>query len=136
MRTVSLILAFVLAAAPVAAADDQSSSSSNNHRALFWSGIALGIAGVATAVAGVTVARVTDASTGNAPNSTYDACIAQKTNPVYATNQCDGLKAKNRPLLWGSVALGALGAALVIGSTQTSAEISPGGFRLFHTMRF
>jgi len=136
MRTVSLILAFVLAAAPVAAADDQSSSSSNNHRALFWSGIALGIAGVATAVAGVTVARVTDASTGNAPNSTYDACIAQKTNPVYATNQCDGLKAKNRPLLWGGVALGALGAALVIGSTQTSAEISPGGFRLFHTIRF
>jgi hypothetical protein len=131
-----LILAFVLAAAPVAAADDQSSSSSNNHRALFWSGIALGIAGVATAVAGVTVARVTDASTGNAPNSTYDACIAQKTNPVYATNQCDGLKAKNRPLLWGGVALGALGAALVIGSTQTSAEISPGGFRLFHTIRF
>jgi len=136
MRTVSLILAFVLAAAPVAAADDQSSSSSNNHRALFWSGIALGIAGVATAVAGVTVARVTDASTGNAPNSTYDACIAQKTNPVYATNQCDGLKAKNRPLLWGGVALGALGAALVIGSSQTSAEISPGGFRLFHTIRF
>src|ERR1051326_4539527 len=144
-RTVSLILAFALAAAPaVAAADDQqpssssssSSSSGGGRRAMFWSGIALGIAGVATSVAGVTVARVEDSSTGNAPAGAYQACVAQKANPIYATNDCDGLKAKNRGMLWGGVAVGALGAVLVIGSTQTSAQIAPGAVRIVHTIRF
>src|SRR5438067_4636693 len=126
MRTAALILAFSLAAAPVAAAeDDQSSSSTSRFGAKFWTGIALGIAGVATSVAGVTVARVTDTSTGNAPDGTYQACVAQKANPIYAGNDCEALRAKNRPLLWGGVAIGALGAVLVIGSTQTSAQISP-----------
>ena len=137
MRTIALVLAFTLAAAPIAAAEEEQSSSSTSHYgAKFWSGIALGIAGVATSVAGVTVARVTDTSTGNAPESTYQACVAQKTNPIYATNDCDGLKAKNRPLLWGGVAIGALGAVLVVGSTQTSAQISPGAVRILHTIRF
>ena len=140
MRTVALILAFSLAAAPIAAAagdnDEQSSSTSSRFGAKFWTGIALGVAGVATSVAGVTVARVTDSSTGNAPGSTYQACIAQKANPIYATNDCDGLKAKNRSLLWGGVAVGAVGAVLVIGSTQTSAQFAPGAIRIFHTIRF
>jgi len=141
MRSVALILAFSLAAAPVVAAagnddNDQSQSSSTSRSAKFWAGIALGVAGVATSVAGVTVARVTDSSTGNAPGSTYQACVAQKANPIYATNDCDGLKAKNRGMLWGGVAVGALGAVLVIGSTQTSAQIAPGAIRIFHTIRF
>ena len=137
MRTLSLILAFALAAAPALAAEEEQSSSSSSHRgAMFWSGIALGIAGVATAVVGVTVARVTDTSSGNAPNNSYQACVAPQANPVYATNDCGALKGKNRPLLWSGVAIGALGAVLVIGSTQTSAEISPGAVRLLHTIRF
>jgi hypothetical protein len=144
MRTVALILALSLAAAPVVAAagndandnDESQSSSSSSRSAKFWTGIALGVAGVATSVAGVTVARVTDSSTGNAPGSTYQACVAQKANPIYATNDCDGLKAKNRGMLWGGVAVGALGAVLVIGSTQTSAQIAPGAIRIFHTIRF
>ena len=137
MRRLALILAFSLAAAPVAAAEEeQSSSSTSRYGAKFWSGIALGIAGVATTVAGVTVARVTDTSTGNAPDGTYQACVAQKANPIYAGNDCEALRAKNRPLLWGGVAIGALGAVLVIGSTQTSAQISPGAVRILHTIRF
>ena len=137
MRTLSLILAFALAAAPALAAEEEQSSSSSSHRgAMFWSGIALGIAGVATAVVGVTVARVTDTSSGNAPNNTYQACVAQQAKPVYATSDCGALKGKNRPLLWSGVAIGALGAVFVIGSTQTSAEISPGAVRLLHTIRF
>jgi hypothetical protein len=135
MKILSLCLAFALAAAPAVAADEQSSSS-NNHGAMFWSGIALGVAGVATSVIGVTTARVGTASTGNAPPTAYQSCVAQRADPIYATNSCDVLKAKNRPLLWSGVAIGALGAVLVIGSTHTSAEISPGAVRLFHTIRF
>jgi hypothetical protein len=137
MRTLALILAFTLAAAPVAAAaDEQSSSPPNGYGAKFWSGIALGVAGVATAVSGVTVARVTDTSTGNAPDNTYQACVAQRTNPIYATNQCAALKGANQRLLWSGVAIGALGAVLVIGSTHTRAQVSPGAVRIVHTIRF
>jgi hypothetical protein len=135
MKTVSLCLVFALAAAPAIAAEEQSSSSSSRGT-MFWSGIALAVAGVATSVVGVTVARVEGTSTGNAPDGAYQACVAQKTNPIYATNNCDALKAKNRPLLWSGVAIGAIGAVLVIGSTHTSAEISPGAVRVFHTIRF
>ena len=140
MRTVALILAFSLAAAPIAAAagdnDEAQSSSSSQFGAKFWTGIALGVAGVATSVAGVTVARVTDSSTGNAPPGTYQACVAQKADPIYATNNCDALKAKNLPMLWSGVAIGALGAVLVMGSARTHAEISPGVIRISHTIRF
>ena len=134
MRTLSLVLAFALAAAPVLAADEQSPST--DHRPMFWSGIALGIAGVATSVAAVTFARVTDSSTGNAPPGTYQACVAQKSDPIYATSNCDSLKGKNLPMLWSGVAVGALGAVLVMGSTRTHAEISPGVIRISHTIRF
>ena len=134
MRMLSLVLAFALTAAPALAAEEQSSST--DHRTMFWSGIALGVAGVATSVAGLTFARVTDSSTGNAPPGTYQACVAQKANPIYATNDCDSLKAKNLPMLWSGVAIGALGAVLVMGSARTHAEISPGAIRVSHTIRF
>lgn len=136
MRTLSLILAFALTAAPAVAAAEQSSAPTSRRGAMFWSGIALGIAGVATSVAGVTVARVTDASTGNAPNNTYQACVAQTTNPIYATNDCNALKGSNRPLVWSGVAVGALGAVLAIGGTRTHAQISRDGLRVFHTIQF
>jgi hypothetical protein len=135
MKILSLCLVFALAVAPAVAAEEQSDASSS-HRSMFWSGVALAVAGVTTSVVGVTVARVEDNSSGNAPPGAYQQCVAQKTNPIYATNNCDALKAKNRPLLWSGVAIGALGAVLVIGSTHTSAEISPGAVRLFHTIRF
>ena len=139
MKAVSMLLAFALAASPVAAQERQPSvaSSDSGRGALFWSGLVLGVVGVTTAVLGTTVYRVEDSSTGNAPIGTYQACVAQKTSdPVYATNNCDVLKAKNRPMLWSGVAVGALGAALMIGSSRTRAEITPGFVRVLHTVRF
>jgi hypothetical protein len=103
---------------------------------MFWSGIALGVAGVATSVVGVTVDRVGESSTGNAPAGTYQACVAQQRDPVYAANNCDVLKGKNRALLWTGVTVAALGAVLTIGGARTHAELSPGFVRLLHTIRF
>ena len=136
MRSVSMLLVLVLAAAPVLAQEKPTASSSEHRGAMFWSGIALGAAGVATAVAGVTGDRVGDTSTGNAPAGTYQACVAQKRDPVYATNNCDVLKGKNRALLWTGVTVAALGAVLTIGGAHTNAELSPGFVRLLHTIRF
>jgi hypothetical protein len=150
MKAVSLALAIALAASPalaqpaqplhestaraaVAAAEQDSHGSRGT---LFWTGVAVALAGVTTAVLGSTVYRVEDNSTGNAPPNAYQACVAQKKDPIYASNQCDGLKAKNVKLLAGGVALGAVGAALIIGSTHTSAEIGAGVVRIVHRIRF
>src|SRR5258708_12612890 len=110
MKVVSVALAIALVASPalaqqpyqpiresaertaLAAAAEQDSS--NGRRTAFWAGLALGIAGVTTAVLGTTVYRVEDNSTGNAPPSAYLACVAQKKDPAYASNQCNGLNAK------------------------------------------
>ncbi len=133
MRVITVCLLAVLVAPP-AFADEQASSDA--HRGtMFWSGLALGVAGLTTSVIGVTTARVDDSSTGNAPPSAFQTCVAQKRDPIYATNSCDSLKAKNRGLLWGGVAISAAGAALMIGS-RTSADIAPGFFRVRHTIRF
>jgi hypothetical protein len=113
----------------------ETSSGSGQSRS-FWTGLALGAAGVTMSVLGVTVYRVEDSSTGNAPASTYQACVAQKADPIYAGNNCDALKGKNLPLLWSGVAVSALGGVLMIHGTQTRAEVTPTGFRLSHTIRF
>jgi hypothetical protein len=151
MKAVSLALAIALPATPalaqppqplhestsraaVAAAAEQDSH--NSRRTLFWTGLAVGLAGVTTAVLGSTVYRVEDSSTGNAPPNAYKACIAQKSDPIYASNQCDGLKAKNVKLLASGVVIGAVGAALMIGSTHTSADIGFGVVRVAHRIRF
>jgi hypothetical protein len=138
MRIVSVVLMLALAVGPVAAQEAQPSTpaSGTGRSALFWSGLAIGVAGATTAVLGSTVYRVSDSSTGNAPPGTYQTCLAQKQDPIYATNSCEGLKAKNRALLWSGVAVGALGAVLMIGNAQTHAEITPGFIRLLHTVRF
>ena len=136
MRRVSMLLVLVLAAAPAFAQEKPTSTSGEHRGAMFWSGIALGAAGVATAVVGVTTNRVGNTSTGNAPAGTYEACVAQQRDPVYATNNCDVLKGKNRALLWTGVTVAALGAVLTIGGAHTHAELSPGFVRLLHTIRF
>ena len=152
MKVVSVALAIALVASPalahqpyqpiresaertaLAAAAEQDSF--NGRRTAFWAGLALGIAGVTTAVLGTTVYRVEDNSTGNAPPSAYLACVAQKKDPVYASNQCDGLKAKNVKLLASGAALGAVGAVLMIAGAHTSAELGPGVIRVVHRIRF
>lgn len=135
MRVGVCCLILVLATTPAFAQDSQPRSDEGRGH-LFWAGLALGAAGIVTSVLGVTAFRVDDTSTGNAPASTYQACVAQRSDPVYATNSCDGLKGKNRPMLWSGVAVGALGAALMIRGTHTSAEISPSAVRVLHTVRF
>jgi hypothetical protein len=135
MRIAASCLIVLLLGTSPASAQEQPSSHEGRGR-LFWSGLALGLAGATASVLGVTAFRVEDTSTGNAPAGTYQACVAQKSDPIYATNSCDPLKGKNRGLLWGGVAAGALGAVLMIGGTHTSAEISAGAVRVFHTIRF
>ncbi len=106
MRRVSMLLVLVLTAPPAFAQEKPTPSSDEHRGAMFWSGIVLGAAGVATSVVGVTVNRVGESSTGNAPAGTYQACVAQQRDPVYATNNCDVLKGKNRALLWTGVTVG------------------------------
>ncbi len=152
MKVISVALAIALVASPalaqqrhepiresaerlaLAAAAEQDSS--HGKRPQFWAGLALGIAGVTTAVLGTTVYRVEDNSTGNAPPGAYQACVAQKKDPLYASNQCDRLKAKNVKLLAGGAALGAAGASLIIAGARTSAELGPGAIRFVHRIRF
>jgi len=152
-QVVTLLLVFAFAAGPAiaqdrpsiqksiehaaaAAAAAEQPSATSPHGAMFWSGLALGVAGATTAVLGLTAFRVEDSSTGNAPKGTYQACIAQKADPIYATNQCDVLKAKNLGMLWGGVAVGAAGAVLMIRSIDTSAEIQPGVVTFLKRIRF
>ena len=122
------------AAAAVSAAAAQGASGGRGK--LFWPGVALGIAGVTTGVLAATVARVENNSSGNAPPGAYQACVAQKKDPIYAGSDCDALKAKNVTLLAAGVALGAAGAALMIGSRETNAEVRPGVIRFMHRIRF
>jgi hypothetical protein len=159
MKAAALLLVIALAATPVVAQEpapihasiaraahesaEQSAPQSADKpsaaggRALFWSGLALGVAGVTTSTLGLTVLRTEDSSTGNAPAGTYTACVAQKnSNPVYASSQCDGLKAKNLKLLWGGVALSGVGAALMIRGSHTSADLTPTSIGLFHHWHF
>jgi hypothetical protein len=159
MRVVSLLVAITLTASPAAAqqqapirasienaretaaqqtpAQPQSGKEPGRKGRLFWSGLALGVAGATTSALGLTAFRTEDSSTGNAPSGAYQACVAQKnSNPIYATNQCDALKGKNLKLLWGGVALGGVGAALMIGGVDTSAELSSTAVGLFHHWRF
>jgi hypothetical protein len=106
-------------------------------RTLFWSGLALGVAGLTTSTLGVTALRTENSSTGNAPAGTYAACVAQRnSDPIYATNQCDGLKGKNLKLLWGGVALSGVGAVMMIRGANTSASLSPTSIGLFHHLHF
>ena len=157
MRAVSLLVVLTLTASPVLAqqpapirasiekaaetaaqtpAQPMTGNASGRKSGLFWSGLALAVAGVTTSALGLTVLRTENSSTGNAPAGAYQSCVALKSSdPVYATSQCDALKAKNLKLLWGGVALSGVGAALMI-SGNTSAELSPGSIGFFHRLRF
>jgi hypothetical protein len=152
-HVVTLLLVIAFAASPVfaqdqpsiqksidhaaaAAAAEQPARVTPHHRGLLWSGVALGIAGATTATLAVTALRVDDNSTGNAPSGAYQGCVAKMADPIYATNQCGALKAKNVGLLWGGVALGAAGAVLMIRGVETSAELRPGVVRFVNRIRF
>jgi hypothetical protein len=157
MRAVCLLVAIVLTSSPllaqqaapirasidkaattVAADKDSTAAIDGGGRGkLFWSGLAVGIAGVTTSALGLTAFKTDQTSTGNAPDGTYRACIAQRdSDPIYASNQCDVLKGKNLKLLWGGVAIAGAGLGMMILGTDTSAQITNGGVGLFHRVRF
>ena len=87
---VACLIVLLVASPAVAQSSEHTPSGSRGH--LFWTGLAVGIAGVTMSVIAVTVARVDDASTGNAPPGTFQACVAQQSDPIYATNNCDELR--------------------------------------------
>ena len=123
MRIVSMLLAIALTASPAVAQQSQPIRASIERAAeaaaeqtasqpkpaaparkgvLFWSGLAVGIAGATTSALGLTAFRTEDNSTGNAPSGTYLACVAQKnSSPVYATNQCDALEGQEPEIALG-----------------------------------
>lgn len=157
MRAVSLVVAIVFTASPVfaqqaapirasidkAAATVASGTGSaaavdgGGRSTLFWTGLAVGLAGVTTSALGLTAFKTDQTSTGNAPDGTYRACVAQRdTDPIYASNQCDVLKGKNLKLLWGGVAIAGAGLSMMILGSDTSAEITRGGVGFFHRVRF
>ena len=158
MRVLSLCVAAVLCASPVTAqqtpirtsldraaqaaarppgGETSSAATHPKRSALFWTGLAVGVAGVTTSTLGLTVLRTESTSTGNAPDATYQNCVALRdSNPVYASSQCGALKGKNLGLLWGGVAVAGAGAALMIRGHHTSAELSPGRIGLFHRWAF
>jgi hypothetical protein len=151
MKAAALSLAIALSTAPVFAQSSEhpiaesaakaagaaaAQATHDGRSKLFWSGLALGIAGVAVGVVASTVARVEDNSSGNAPPTAYQGCIAQKRDPVYASNNCEALKAKNVPLLAAGVALGGAGAALMIAGSRVSADVAPGIIRFGYRVRF
>lgn len=131
---VACLIALLVATPARGQSSENPQPGSRGH--LFWSGLAVGLAGVTMSVIAVTVARVDDTSTGNAPPGTFQACVAQQSDPIYASNNCNALKAKNRPLLWSGVAVGAVGGVLMIRGSQTRAEISTTGVRVSHTLMF
>src|SRR5439155_11389296 len=121
------------AADPTPASSVEGSGGKNK---LFWAGLAVGIAGATTSALGLTVLRTEKTSTGNAPDGTYRACVAQRnSDPIYATNQCDALKAKNLKLLWGGVAIAGAGLTMMIGGANTGAQVTGGRIGLFHRVR-
>jgi hypothetical protein len=108
-----------------------------SNKALFWSGLAIGVAGVTTSTLGLTALRTDRTSTGNAPDAAYRNCVAQRdSDPIYAANQCGALKGKNLRLLWSGVAIGGAGAALMVLGRNTRAELGPDHLGVFHRWRF
>ena len=157
MRAVCVLVAIALSASPVlaqqpspirasidkaveavASAKDTSAGVDRGGRSrLFWSGLVVGMAGVTTSALGLTVFRTEATSTGNAPDGTYRACVAQRdSDPIYASNQCDALKGKNLKLLWGGVAIAGAGLTMMIGGANTGAQVTGGRIGLFHRVRF
>jgi len=104
---------------------------------LFWSGLAVGIAGVTTSALGLTALRTEDTSTGNAPSGTYLACVAQK-------KQQPDLRDESMRRAEGQESQAALGRRgdwrpwrrMMIGGSRTSAELSSGAIGIFHHVTF
>jgi hypothetical protein len=144
----SLVLAFLIAAAPVAAqqpiaqsaaaqAGATASSQQSARRPMFLTGIVLGIAGGTAIVAGSTFAKTSDETSGNTPTGAFENCVALKSNPVYRGNDCDVLKGPNKALVIGGTVAAAVGITLtVIGAPHSSITFGPGSVRFRQRITF
>lgn len=109
----------------------------SGHRAQFWTGAILGVAGGTVIVLGTTVLKSADTTSGNTPPGAYDSCVALKANPVYRGNQCELLKGPNTAVVVGGVAAAVAGATLMmLGSSMSTIDFGPGGVSLKHRVRF
>jgi hypothetical protein len=114
--------------ASAAAAPAQANASAQaSRRPLLLTGILLAAAGGAAIIAGSTVAKTADATSGNTPKGAYDACVALQANPVYRGNDCDVLKGPNKALVIGGALAAAAGITLsVLGAPNSSITVGPG----------
>ena len=104
---------------------------------MFWTGVALGLAGGTAIILGSTVAKTADSTSGNTPNGGFDSCEALRSNPVYAGNQCGVLKGPNTALvIGGAIAAGAGVTLALIGAPHSSVTIGPGLVRVGHRVSF
>jgi hypothetical protein len=103
----------------------------------FWSGAALLVAGGSAIVLGTTALKSADATSGNAPSGSFDACVAlQQSNPVYRGNACGVLKGPRTPVvIAGAIAAGA-GATLMMLGSSSSVVVDAAGVRVRHRFTF
>ena len=127
-------------AAATAAAAAQTSPQAparTSRTPMFWTGVTLGIAGGAAIIAGSTFAKTADATSGNTPEGVYDACVALKSNRIYAGNDCDVLKGPNKAMvIGGALAAGAGVALAMIGAPHSSIAFGPGAVSFRQRIRF
>jgi hypothetical protein len=150
-QAVSLLLATGLSASPAiagpsinesatraarAAADSTQSQPpiKQRQRGRLFTGIGVAAAGGAAIVLGTTALRTEDATSGNAPASAYQSCVALKSNPVYRSNDCDVLKGPNKAMVIGGAIAAASGVALMMSAT-TRDSVTFGPTRLVYRHR-
>jgi hypothetical protein len=149
-RPVCVLLAWLVASAPALAqqplhesarrAAEQAAvtaQAGGSNRARVVGGAILAAAGGAAIVLGMTTFTTADATSGNAPEGAYDACVAQRANPVYRGNDCDVLKGPQKGLVIGGTVAAASGVLLMLlGQPRSSIDIGPGGFTIRRTLTF
>jgi len=150
-RPLSMSLALILAATPAlaqqplhdsarraaTAAAAQPPPASPHHGGRFVAGAIVASAGGAAIVLGLTALKTSDSTSGNTPDGVYDACVAQKANPVYRNNECGVLKGPNTGLVIGGAAAAAAGLTLMLlGRSNNSIDVGPGGIAIRRKLTF
>jgi hypothetical protein len=152
-RPLSISLALLLAATPALAQQPLQDSArraasaagaataqpqaSPGHGAKFLTGAVVASAGGAAIVLGMTAFKTADSTSGNTPEGVYDACVAQAANPVYRNNDCGVLKGPNTGLVVAGAAAAAAGVTLMLlGRSNNSIDLGPGGFAIRRKLTF
>jgi hypothetical protein len=128
---VSVVLACAFLSTPAFA------QSASGNRARFWTGALLGAAGGTAIVLGTTAIKSDKTTSGNTPKGGFDSCVALKSNPVYAGNECDVLRGPTTALVVGGAVAAAAGATLMmLGLPNSSVQVTHGGLAVTHRVKF